>query len=173
MEHWKKVTILYSFDSVYNIVDKYDYSSCNYYVSDLGNFRKGNVIRNMKPDAVGTTTHTLTCNSKKHRFKLHQIVMQTFHPEGIRPGYSVDHISRNRLDNRLSNLRWADRETQVENRDNSSEHSKKKVFCVETQEHFNSCREAEIKYGLVKNTVSRAARGERDGIHGYHFVYAD
>lgn len=169
MEHWKKVTILYSFDSVNNIVGKYDFTDSNYFVSDMGRFRKGNDVKEAKPDSVGTKTYSL--NGK--RFKLHQIIMQTFYPEGIKNGYSVDHISRIRTDNRLVNLRWADKKTQVENRNNSAEQSKKKVFCVETQEHFNSCREAEIKYGLVKNTVARAARGERDGIHGYHFVYAD
>lgn len=169
MEHWKKVTILYSFDSVNNIVEKYDFTDFDYFVSDMGRFRKGNNVKEVKPDSVGTKTYSL--NGK--RFKLHQIIMQTFYPEGIKNGYSVDHINRIRTDNRISNLRWADKKIQVENRNNSAEQSKKKVYCIETNKLFNSCREAEKEYGFARNTVSRAARGERDGIHGYHFVYVN
>ena len=83
-----------------------------------------------------------------------------------------DHISRNRKDNSLSNLRWATRAMQYYNRENKA-YKTKLVKCSETGVVYNSCQEAEDELGLTRNTVSRVARGERKSIHGYHFVYAN
>lgn len=167
-EVWKEVTILYSFDSRCNIVARYDVRNkrCKYYVSSLGRFKRNDKILHAKPDKVGTITYQLN----KHRFKLHQIVLQTFHPEGIRNGYSPDHINRfNRLDNSLSNLRWADRQTQVHNRDNS-EHQYKKVLCTNNGVVYPSCLHAEKELGLAHNTVSMGAR-KHVLVRGYEFKY--
>ena len=102
---------------------------------------------------------------------MHQIVLQTFNPEGIKNGYSPDHINRfDRLNNSLGNLRWADRKTQCYNRDNIR-YKTKKVKCINNNTIYNSCKEAEINLNLAKNTVSRVARGERKSVKGYKFVY--
>ena len=166
-EKWMPVKVLYRFDSKYNIVEKFCFPEGKYYVSDKGRFMRNGKIRNTKVDSVGTYTFALD----KHRFKLHQIVLQTFKPEGIRNGYTPDHINRfNRQDNSLANLRWANMETQVYNRENS-EYKKKKVFCCETDKVYGSCAEAEKELGLPHNMVSRVARGERHTVRGYHFEY--
>lgn len=165
-EIWKPVLQLWSFDSQHKRVKLYEIEKGRYYVSDLGRFMRDGKIIDAKPDKVGTKTFKLS----NHRFKLHQIVLQTFYPEEIADGLSPDHISRDRSDNRLSNLRWASREMQYTNRNNEA-HNKKNVLCKNNNLVYSSCKEAEEDLGLVRNTVARVARGERKSIHGYKFTF--
>lgn len=165
-EIWKPIGKLVRFDSNYNIVKTFDYKgTC--FVSSKGRVRlpNGNISKT-KPDKLGYTTVKLG----NERFKVQQIMMQTFYPEEIRNGVSVDHIDRNPRNNNLHNLRWADTKLQTSNRENK-EYKYKKVLCLNNGIIYNSCQEAEYKLGLVRNTVSRVARGERNSIHGYTFVF--
>ena len=167
-EEWKEVKELFRFDSCCNIINKIDVTNSKhkYYVSNLGRFKRDDNILNNKPDSTGSVIYSLN----GYRFKLHQIVLQTFKPEGIKDGYSVDHINRfNRWDNSLSNLRWADKRTQVYNRDNS-EHQYKKVKCLNNGIIYISCQHAEKSLGLAHNTVSKMAR-EHIALNGYKFEY--
>lgn len=166
-EVWLPVKKLYSFDSYWNIDKLYVFDNDRYMVSDKGRFMRDGKIQETKPDAVGTITFSLD----RHRFKLHQIVLQTFKPDGIKDGFSPDHIdNKRRWDNSLSNLRWADKRTQIKNRENK-EYKYKAVFCKETNAFYRSCQKAEKVLSLPKNTVSRVARGERKTIHNYHFYF--
>lgn len=166
-EIWLPVKRLYSYDSIWNINNVYEFEDGRYMVSNCGRFMCNGVIKHVKSDSVGTFTFSL----KGHRFKLHQIVLQTFQPEGIKDGYSPDHIDRNRRwDNSINNLRWANRKIQYKNRDNAS-YKYKSVYCKETNKIYKSCQEAEKSLKLPKNMVSRVARGKRKTVHGYHFTY--
>lgn len=167
IEIWKDVLVLYSYDSVWNIKNKYTFKKGKYKVSNLGRFKRNDKIVIVKPNSKLDYVFSLN----NHRFKLHQIVLQTFEPNGIKNGYSPDHINRfDRLNNSLSNLRWADRKTQYNNRDNS-EHQYKKTKCLNNGVIYNSCQEAEKKLGLCHNTVSMVARGDIPSIRGYKFKY--
>ena len=166
-EIWKEVTSLCSRNYRCEITHWYSFPKGKYYVSNLGRLKRNGTIVSTKADLVGTKTIYM----EGHRFKLHEIVLQTFIPDGNISGYSPDHINRaNRLDNSLNNLRWASRKTQYANRENK-EYKYKKVKCIENGIIYPSCQDAEKNLGLVKNTVSRVARGERKSIHGYHFSY--
>lgn len=169
-EIWMKVTNLYRFDEYLNIKSTFEIAD-GYEISNLGRLRHKGKVRNNKPESSGYIQDYLLCkNGKRERFKRHQIVMFTFNPNTVLSGYSIDHINRNRADNSLSNLRWADKETQVSNRDNKT-YKYKKVVCSNDLKVFDSCQDAEQYYGLPKNTVSRVARGERKTIHNYKFSY--
>ena len=168
VEIWKDVTILYSFTSDLKKKDKYTFKKGKYKVSNMGRFSVNGKIKKNKCDSRKSITFCLN----KHRFKLHQIVLQTFKPKGCIDGYSPDHIDRTRrLDNSLYNLRWADRTTQTQNRENKA-YKYKKVYCLNNNTLYNSCQDAEKHLNLVKNTVARVARGERKSIHNYKFIYA-
>lgn len=167
-EVWLPVLTLYSFNSKWEKVKKYTFKEGYCYVSSCGRFIHNGKLVSNKLNFKGYYVTSLLGK----RFKLHQIVMQTFYPEGIRDGYSVDHINRfNTKDNSLSNLRWASREIQYRNRDNSQNHSMKKVKCLNNGVIYNSCREAELLLGLPRNTVAHVARGERKHSHSYIFIY--
>ena len=101
-----------------------------------------------------------------------QIVMQTFFMGDRQRFDTVDHINnRERFDNSIYNLRWADKDTQYGNRrDNPGKH--RMVMCIgDEDEIFFSCREVERLYGLPPNSVGKVCRGELESICGYRFCY--
>jgi len=85
-EYWKPVLTLHSYTSSWLVDKQFTYPLGDYFVSNKGRFRNGNVVLNGQPDSRGTITYSL----KGKRFKLHQIVMQTFSPEGVVDYNSVD-----------------------------------------------------------------------------------
>lgn len=167
----KRVIKLSKQNSSWDITSIHYFTIRYYQVDEYGNFYRNGKICDVKPDAKGNKFFMLIDDeSKKIRFKAHQIVLQTYIPDGLKSGLSVDHINKNRLDNRLSNLRFATRYEQYLNRDNLSGKTKK-VLCINTGKVYESCKDAENDLGLTKNTVSRVARRNRKSIHGYKFKY--
>lgn len=170
-EKWERITELFRLNSKYEIIQTY-YFDNDYYISTHGRLKINGQIKNGKYEATGYLCDYFTdVNGNGVRFKRHQIVQQTFCKENYKEGYTVDHIKRTRkYDNSTFNLRWADKHTQAYNRENV-DYKYKKVKCENDGKVFNSCQEAERYYDLVKNTVSRVARGERNSIHGLIFTY--
>lgn len=166
-----KITELFRLSSNYKKLESY-YFDREYYVSTHGRLKINGQIKNGKYEVTGYLCDYFTdVNGKGVRFKRHQIVQQTFCKEDYKDGYTIDHIKRvKKYDNSIFNLRWADTHTQVYNRENV-DYKYKKVKCENDGKIFNSCQEAERYYDLVKNTVSRVARGDRNSIHGLIFTY--
>ena len=168
----KRVTELKHQTSSYKITTVHTFSNRMYEVDDDGNFYRAGIIMHAKPDGALSKTHGLTDdNCKQQRFKLHQIILQTFDPLGMKCGMCVDHENRDRLDNRISNLRWATIKQQAENRENIA-YKHKPVVCHELGVVFSSCKKAETSIGLNHNTVARVARGGRKHSGGYTFSWA-
>jgi len=63
--------------------------------------------------------YRITIGGRKNRKGkyVHVLVMENFGPPKPGPKYEIDHINRNRLDNRLENLRWV---TRTENSHNKT-----------------------------------------------------
>ena len=72
----------------------------------------------MKPtlNSNGYYTIMFSINKQKKRFRIHRILAKMFIPNPNNYEF-VDHINRNRIDNRLENLRWCSR---MENNQNQS-----------------------------------------------------
>jgi len=168
-----EVVKLKRFNSKYEIIWEFDFQNCWYNVDDLWNIFYNNINITPKNYNKQLTFEVKLndINNNKQRFKLHQIILQSFRPEWIKEWYSVDHIDRDRLNNSLLNLRWATRKTQYENRENSI-HKYKKVKCIQNGIIFHSSKFAEISLGLTKNTVARVARWERKSTGWYIFIFA-
>lgn len=168
----KRVTILKKQDSQWNITSTHVFTHRHYSVDKLGNFYRNGVLNDVTPDDKGNKFFMLIDDNWLHiRFKAHQIVLQTYRPKGLINGVSADHIDRNRLNNALSNLKYSTHRQQSMNRDNVS-YKYKKIKCLNNGLVYDSCQSAEDTLNLVRNTVSRVARGERSSIHGYKFNWA-
>ena len=90
----------------------------NYESYILENFTYDNGIlsRKDRKNSMGSYDKDgyLILKVKRKQFKAHRIVWLLFH--GQFPTTEIDHINRNRTDNRIENLRLATRKQQIENR---------------------------------------------------------
>lgn len=97
----------------------------DYLISDRGQVYslKRKKYLKLRKNSNGYYCIDLCKNGKRKTVVVHRLVAQAFieNPDN-KP--TVDHISRDRLDNRVENLRWADYHQQAENR-NLSEHKYK------------------------------------------------
>lgn len=167
----KQVTELYKQSFDWKLTSKHTFFTRNYKCDNFGNFYRNDLIVKNKVDKKGNIFVSLVDDEKNSvRFRVHQIVFQTFNPNVLIDFTSVDHIDKVRVNNNISNLRLGTREIQSKNRDNTS-YKYKKVYCVNNKKIYFSCNDAEKDLQLVKNTVSRVARGERKSIHGYKFIF--
>ena len=70
------------------------------------------------PDKDGYYKVYLYKNNKMKTIRVHRLVAEHYLNKPDIEGISVDHINRNRTDNRLSNLRWATISQQNQNKGN-------------------------------------------------------
>ena len=170
-EVWLSVRHLVKFDDRMRIRSIHDFD-IDVAVSSFGRLMRNGAICNMSyGDKYDISSMFTDTNGRQVRFKRHQIVLQTFIPDGRRPYDTVDHKNnRERFDNSIFNLRWADKCTQVSNR-RDKPGKKRHVCCIGDDEIYSSCAEVERLFGLPKNTVSKVCRGELEQIDGYRFYY--
>lgn len=50
-------------------------------------------------------------------------------------------------------------------------HSTRQVICIETEEIFNSIKEASKKYNILETHITRVCKGKRKTCGGYHWKY--
>lgn len=171
-EVWKKVTRLVKFDENFEIKSVH-YFDMECYISSFGRLARNGIICNLSyGDKYDISSMFTDTEGNQVRFKRHQIVMQTFSMGARNRFDTVDHINnRERFNNTIYNLRWADKRTQYGNR-RDKPGKKRTVCCIGDDEaYYSSCAEVERLFGLPKGSVSRVCRGEIDSIDGYRFYY--
>lgn len=100
---------------------------------------------------------------KHKRFLLHRLVAETYlpNPNGLP---QVNHINENRQDNRVENLEWC---TPLYNLNYSNVIGKasvakfRKVYCITTNEFFDSITEASNKYSIGISNIVACCAGRR------------
>ena len=83
-------------------------------VDALGHKRRGKYLRSYL-QKKGYLTFSLSNNGVEQFSSIHRIVCLAFHPN-LEKKAEVDHIDREKLNNRPENLRWATRTEQLDNR---------------------------------------------------------
>ena len=142
-----------------------------YEISNLGRIRniQTNTFKKTYISEYGYVNVSLYRNKKHYNKRLSRLLAEAFIPN-IDNKPTVDHIDRNRLNNDLSNLRWADRKEQNNNRNidyskiiypnkHKGQNRNKKVLCVDTGEIFNSITEASKYYNVNFINISMCCRG--------------
>jgi len=76
----------------------------------------------------------------KHRKLVHQLVMEHFGPPKPGPKYEIDHINRNKLDNRLENLRWVTHTENMYNKNNNRIIGTRRCDCENIAEYYRKYR---------------------------------
>jgi plasmid maintenance system antidote protein VapI len=108
-------------------------------------------------------------------YKMHRLVMDLFGPPSPTGKFSVDHINRNRSDNRIGNLRWA---TSHEQKENQKKHRSDRTNKCKVEyrrvgdEHWDSVssmRDAADKLGIAYILIKDVVRGKQKQTHGYQF----
>lgn len=91
-----------------------------YEVSSLGNVRRNGKQLSPGLDTYGYRQVNLYRNSTRYTRKVYRLVMDAFHPN-IDNKPQIDHINRNRADDRLENLRWVTASENCRNREGCTE----------------------------------------------------
>lgn len=113
---------------------------------------------------------------KDVKISVHLLVQTLFNDPDLvewKQGDTVDHMNRNTHDNHRSNLRWASRQLQAENRSKPTPAVNKccvvEVRCLETGSvtRCSSHREACAMFNLDPGAVARCCSGEYSQTNGY------
>lgn len=152
-----------------------------YFIDENGNIwsQKSKKFLKQQPDKDGYLQVSLSKQGKVKRFFVHRLVAESFleKPES-KEFLTVDHINRNRQDNRIENLRWATFKIQLENKDFSD---LKKTLGIgvwlcdkdthERLKHFDSIKDCAKYLGNVNKNVriGKVLKHQAKSAYGYFY----
>lgn len=146
----------------------------------------------LKPrqDNKGYLKVDLYNNGEQKTYKIHQLVALAYNLPNPENKTSIDHKDRNKLNNHISNLRWATQSEQNYNKNPSEankqlclQNAKKVSKPVEQRDKNNhkiliatypsSCAAAEALFGdTSKNSlINRCANGNKTSAYGYWWCF--
>ena len=149
-----------------------------YKVSNFGrilslNYRNTGKAELMNPGETpkGYLRVCLSKNGKSKMCRVHRLIAETFIPNPENKP-TVDHIDRNKLNNFVGNLRWADIELQNNNRDLSTISKPVLQYTLDGEfiREWESTRECG-RNGFCQSAVSECCNGKRKTHKGFRFMY--
>jgi hypothetical protein len=118
-------------------------------------------------------------NLQTNKF-VHQIVILTFIGKSPIFEHTIDHIDKNKKNNKLSNLRWATRSEQSLNRNMKTKifgYSKQKIIQYDLDNNFikefDNMFQITQELKIDKKYVSRVCLGNRKSTNGFIFNYKE
>ena len=150
-------------------------------VSSLGRFKSSKgVVSTPKPAKSGYVQ--VQVNGKHHL--IHVLMASAFGLPKRDDQDTVDHVDNNPSNNRLENLRWANRSEQIkhsyvtnENRGSNATRTSKPVegraLGAEAWVPYASSMEAARSLGLEQGSISACCRGRIKQTGGYEFRYGE
>jgi hypothetical protein len=143
----------------------------NYYITKKGDVYnlKGHKLKT----EISANGYARVSLSKHKKYLIHRLVAQTFIPNPKNLPH-VNHINENKLDNRVENLEWV---TCLENLNYSKVIEKAsiakqtKVRCIDTNEIFESIKDACKKYNLHHSNIVACCNHRRKTVCGYKWEY--
>jgi hypothetical protein len=114
--------------------DKYDVSSDG----EVRHRRLNKIVLGVtrKTDSYTYIGENIGNNQNKNHY-IHRMVAERFCPKVDQPGLTVDHINRDRSDNRACNLRWCDKSLQSRNKSLTSQSIYGKCIRLYPSGNFN------------------------------------
>lgn len=107
-------------------------------------------------------------------YQVHRLVAEVFIPNPMNKP-EVDHINRNKQDNRVENLRWATHSENCENRDLFNKCGAKIVLQYTKSGEFikewHSAHEVERELGFPFTKISACCLGKRKSAYGFIWKY--
>jgi hypothetical protein len=148
----------------------------NYEVSTLGNVRNIIYGRELKGSMDrGYKKVTLTDkNGKCSKQSIHRLVILIFNPKDKYEGLTVDHIDQNKLNNHISNLRWATASEQSYNRQISNRKCRS-VYQYNQEgkllKIWDSASEASLAEKIEESAIRHCCRGNTSTSGGFIWRY--
>lgn len=153
-----------------------DYDS--YEASNLGNIRRINKFKNLKPsNDRGRLMVRLFNNEGSKSFSVAYIVAKTFIVNNNNYKY-VKHKNGDKLDNRVVNLEWYDDAYKISNSNPvkilNTNYSTKKIFKLDIKNNitrYNSITEAAKDNNTSITSIVNYLRGKRKNKYGDYYYY--
>ena len=164
-EKWKNVPVIDG-----RSFSKYEASS----LGQVRNKKTGWVFSDLPNSASYIRNEIVDDKREPIKIYAHVIIARTFLEKPESDGLTVDHINRNKADNRLVNLRWATMKQQRKNADNSTRGTKGQPviqYSMKKIKRWPNITTAAKELKISRSSIGKACRGERNHVGGFKWAY--
>lgn len=131
-------------------------------------------LKTGKSGPQGRYRHFILIDDEGNRITrtLHRLLAEAFvpNPEGLPV---VRHLDDDPTNNSIENLAWGTVQDNANDRILNGRVRRRKVYCYEKDETYESVNQAALSLGVCPSTISSACGGYRRTAGGCHVCYAD